>query len=115
MANENMKNQQTEAHEHKPEDYVNIDFVKAIGIWAIISGGLTLASLILIFTKGLNYGIDFSGGTEVQVKFAQSITPEAVRSFTDAEGFKDAMVQQFGTGDSSEYLIRLEGKIGATD
>lgn len=99
----------------KKEDVVNIDFVKAIGIWAIISGGLTLASIILVFTKGLNYGIDFSGGTEVQVKFAQSVSPEEVRTFTDAQGFKDAMVQQFGTGDSSEYLIRLEGKIGATD
>src|SRR5271165_5758563 len=100
--------------ELKKEDIVNIDFVKAIGIWAIISGGLTLCSLILIFTKGLNYGIDFSGGTEVQVKFAQSVTPEEVRSFTEAQGFKDAVVQQFGA-DNSEYLIRLEGKVGATD
>jgi preprotein translocase subunit SecF len=99
----------------KHEDVVNIDFVKAIGIWAVISIGLTLASFILIFTKGLNYGIDFSGGTEVQVKFAQSVKPEEVRAFTESEGFKDAMVQQFGSGDSSEYLIRLESKIGATD
>src|SRR5579862_5563951 len=83
----------------KKEDVVNIDFVKAIGIWAVISGGLTLASLILIFTKGLNYGIDFSGGTEVQVKFAHAVKPEEVRAFTEKEGFKDAMVQQFGSGE----------------
>src|ERR1700733_7686652 len=99
----------------KKEDIVNIDFVKAIGIWAIISGGLTLASVILIFTKGLNYGIDFSGGTEVQVKFAQNIKSEDVRQFAESQGFKDAVVQQFGAGDSNEYLIRLEAKVGATD
>lgn len=99
----------------KAHDIVNIDFVKAIGIWAVISGGLTLVSLILIFTKGLNYGIDFSGGTEVQVRFAQPVMPETVRAFTEAEGFKDAIVQQFGTGESREYLIRLQAKGGATD
>jgi preprotein translocase subunit SecF len=105
----------TTAKENIDTEHVNIDFVKAIGIWAIISGGLTLASVILIFTKGLNYGIDFSGGTEVQVKFAQNIKSEDVRQFVEAQGFKDSVVQQFGSGDSNEYLIRLEAKIGATD
>src|ERR1700722_9227261 len=100
---------------HKQEDFVNIDFVKAIGIWALISGGLTLASIILIFTKGLNYGIDFSGGSEVQVRFAHPVKAEEVRAFTDEQGFKNAVVQQFGSGESSEYLIRLEAKEGATD
>lgn len=116
MANENVKTPpQNEPHAHKPEDFVNIDFVKAIGIWALISGGLTLASVILIFTKGLNYGIDFSGGTEMQVRFGHPVRAEEVRAFTDEQGFKNAVVQQFGSGESSEYLIRLEAKEGATE
>ncbi len=103
---------------HRPiekKDVVNIDFVKAIGIWAVISGGLTLASLIFIFTKGLNYGIDFSGGTEIQVRFAHITPAEDVRTFVNEQGFKNASVQQFGTGETGEYLIRLEAKPGSTD
>jgi preprotein translocase subunit SecF len=111
-SNESSNSPHQKIHE---SEIVNIDFVKAIGIWAIISGGLTLISLIFIFTKGLNYGIDFSGGTEVQVRFAQAVAPEEVRKFTEAEGFRNAAVQQFGTGESREYLIRLEAKVGATD
>jgi preprotein translocase subunit SecF len=108
----------TEHADHKAihkDDVVNIDFVKAIGIWAVISGGLTVISLIFIFTKGLNYGIDFSGGTEVQVRFSHPVLPEEVRQFTADQGFRNAAVQQFGSGTSSEYLIRLEAKSGATD
>src|SRR5690242_5456145 len=103
------KLKETVSEDHKAihaDDVVNIDFVKYIGIWAVISGGLTLISLILIFTKGLNYGIDFSGGTEIQVKFNHTVASEEVRQFTQDQGFRNAAVQQFGAGASSEYLLR---------
>src|SRR5947209_1132453 len=109
---------QNQSSDHKPihhSEIVNIDFVKAIGIWAVISGGLTLLSVILIFTKGLNYGIDFSGGAEIQVRFKTPVKAEEVRSFTQEQGMRNAVVQQFGSGESSEYIIRTEAKLGNTD
>jgi preprotein translocase subunit SecF len=102
--------------EHKHDDLVNIDFVGSIGIWTSISIGLTILSLVLIFTKGLNYGIDFSGGTEIQVRMGHTVKPEEVRAFTDELGLKNAVVQQFAaSGNFSEYLVRLESKHLATE
>lgn len=98
----------------KKEEILNINFVKWIGVWSFISIGLTAVSLVLILTRGLNYGIDFSGGTEVQVKFPNKASIEEVRTFTEELGFKDAVVQQFAGADS-EYLIRVQAKQGATD
>ena len=98
----------------KKVEYVNIDFIKYMGIWTTISIGLTIASLILIFTKGLNYGIDFSGGAEVQVRLPAEVHADAVRAFAEKEGFRNAGVQQF-SGAGNEFLIRLEAKAGATD
>lgn len=100
--------------EKTKESMLNIDFVKWIGIWGAISIGLTLISLVLIFTRGLNYGIDFSGGTEVQVKFAQNIHIDEVRSFVEGLGFKEPVVQQFA-GTEGEYLIRLQAPKGETE
>src|SRR6476620_7347843 len=96
--------EQTQHHssDHKPvhkDDLVNIDFVKAIGAWAIISSGLTLVSIILIFTKGLNYGIDFSGGAEIQVRFSHPVKAEEIRAFSQEQGMRNAVVQQFGAGE----------------
>ncbi len=96
------------------EELLNIDFVSWIGVWGAISIGLTVISLILIMTRGLNYGIDFSGGTEVQVKFAQNIHIDEVRSFVEGLGFREPVVQQFA-GTEGEYLIRLQAPKGATE
>src|SRR4051812_33418376 len=71
-------------------EIVNIDFVGAIAFWGTVSTIATIVSFILIFTKGINYGIDFAGGSEVQVKFAQSVKAEDVRKFTEDQGFRNA-------------------------
>ena len=81
--------------------------------FAIVSVTVTLISLFLIFVKGFNYGIDFAGGTEVQVQFKKEVPADKVRAFVESEGFKKASVQSFG--DSNEYLIRLETVQGATE
>ncbi|MDX9731600.1 MAG: protein translocase subunit SecF [Bdellovibrionales bacterium] len=81
------------------------DFVKyayPVGIASIV---LTVLALAIIFTKGFNYGIDFSGGTELQVKFEQSVTAESIREALRAEGVADPSVQAFG--EDGEFLIRL--------
>ncbi len=107
---------QKETHTaHADHEILKIDFVKWIGLWSTVSIGLTLISLVLIFTRGLNYGIDFSGGTEVQVKFAQSVHIDELRKFVEKQGFKDPVVQSFSGAGSEEYLIRLPAPRGIDD
>jgi len=70
-----------------------------------ISTLLILASLASIFVKGLNFGLDFTGGTAVEVGFSQPADLKKVRSVLAENGFADASVQLFGS--SQEILVRL--------
>jgi preprotein translocase subunit SecF len=67
---------------------------------------LVIASLILLFTKGLNLGIDFSGGTLIQVKYTQTAPIDKIRDVlkTDAR-FHNATVTKFGS--DSEVIIKI--------
>ncbi len=88
----------------------NYDFMGTRYFWLGISGVLILASLILFATKGLNYGIDFTGGVEVQVKFNDpKIDTQAVRGLMEGIGAGDLQVQQYGDAIANEYLIRVKG------
>ena len=70
-----------------------------------ISMLLILASFASFFVKGLNFGLDFTGGTAVEVGFAQPADLKKVRSVLAENGFADASVQLFGS--SQEILVRL--------
>ena len=63
---------------------------------------ISLASLVF---RGLNYGIDFTGGTLIEVSYAEPVELGAVRSALAQSGFERALVQHFGT--SHDVLIRL--------
>ncbi len=103
----NKSNPETDAERGK------IDFIGRSGLMAGISVVAVLISLGLIFTKGFVYGIDFSGGTEVQVQFSESVDVAKVRAFTDSLGYDNAMVQSFG--EENEFLIRFESASGKTE
>ncbi len=92
----------------KDPDYGRIDFMSKWPIFGGISFLAVAASLVLFATKGFNYGIDFAGGTEVQVKFQSDVEAQKIRSFTNDLGYPSASVQSFG--DDNEYLIRTEAK-----
>ena len=64
-----------------------------------------LLSLIFLFTLKLNVGIDFTGGSIIEVGYQQAVELEPVRKALENEGFGDAIVQHFGS--ASEVLIRL--------
>ena len=84
----------------------NYDFVGKRRWFYLLSGGLMVLSLVsILFRGGLNYGIDFTGGTLVQVRYDKPVTVEVVRRGLDEINLGSAVIQQFG--DAQEYLIRL--------
>ncbi len=88
----------------------NIDFMKSSRLCAIISTVLVLASLTAFFVKGLNYGVDFTGGIELNVKFnSEDVTTQKVRELMSQIKVADLQVQKFSDGSSNEYLIRVKG------
>lgn len=82
-----------------------IDFMGKSKYFAVLSVVLTVIALGDIMWNGFNYGIDFAGGTEVQVKFDKPVETSRIREFTDQLGYSGASVQRFG--EDNEYLIRL--------
>ncbi len=83
--------------------------------WAyLLSIAVTAAGLLHIaYRGGLQYGIDFSGGTLVQVRFERVITVEAVRGALDRVQLGEGVIQQFG--DAQEYLIRVPAGSGGLE
>ncbi|MBS1902540.1 MAG: protein translocase subunit SecF [Bacteroidetes bacterium] len=91
----------------------NIDFIGKRRVWYIVSTVITLAGIVWALFKGVEYGIDFAGGTEIQLKFAKQIRIDEIRSALDAGGFRGAEVKYYGA-DESGILVRVrEGAAGA--
>lgn len=92
---------------------INIDFVGKRGIFAIMSGVVVLTSIILFFVVGPNWGIDFTGGTEVQVHFKQETSSEEVREALTGVGLGEDALQSIETTDGgSRYSLRVQGASG---
>lgn len=82
-----------------------IGFMKIEIPMMVISAILVIASLIAITTKGLNLGLDFTGGISADVAYSQPVEQAQVASALSDKGFNDAVVQYLGT--RQELLIRL--------
>lgn len=83
----------------------NIDFMAQRHIGLAVSLSLTILSLVLIFSRGLNLGIDFTGGVLVEVAYPQTVVLEDVRKDLADAGYHNAVAQYFGG--SNVVLIRL--------
>jgi len=83
---------------------LNIDFLGKRNIAIVFSIALLLISLFALISRGLNFGIDFTGGTVVEVGYSEAADLEQIRSVLAGQGY-DAKVQYFGS--SREVLIRL--------
>lgn len=95
---------------HIGEYFVNfsnlkIDFMGKRRIAAIVSGIALLVSAISLATQGLRMGIDFTGGTLLEVGYEQPVKLADIREILRATGYGNAQVQHFGT--THEVLIRL--------
>jgi preprotein translocase subunit SecF len=75
-----------------------------------ISAVLVVASLVSLATRGLEFGIDFTGGILLEVGYPEAANLEQIRSNLAAEGFDDAQVQRFGR--DTDVLVRLPPQAG---
>lgn len=80
-------------------------FMHTRKLWYGLSAFLIVASLALVLIRGLNLGVDFTGGVVVETNFPQAPNIEALRSALAAAGVADAQVQAFGS--SRDILVRL--------
>ncbi len=79
----------------------------------ILSVGLILVSVVSLVARGLNPGIDFTGGTLVEVGYQQPVEVESVRVTLVESGFDDAIVQNFGT--TRDVMVRLPATFSRQD
>jgi preprotein translocase subunit SecF len=74
-------------------------------VWYTLSAILMIVSLGSFFSRGLNLGIDFTGGVSAEVSFPHAANVDAVRAALAASGFREPQVQSFGS--SRDIAIRL--------
>lgn len=84
---------------------MNLDFMKARHVAMVISAILLIISIAALATRGLNLGLDFTGGTLLEVSYEKPANVESVRSQLDDSGFLGSTVQHFGS--ETDVLIRM--------
>lgn len=89
----------------RPDDEKVINFMKIAKPAAILSIILTIASIFFIVTKGLNLGLDFTGGVSAELNYQHEAKPAEVISTLDKAGFKDAVVQTLGS--NKDLIVRM--------
>ena len=90
-----------------------VDFMGKRHYWIGISVVCIAASILLFLTKGLNYGIDFTGGAEVQVRVPATWEIGKVRSEMEAGDVKGLHVVQIGEPAAHEFLVKAQGDEGS--
>ncbi|HIQ35985.1 MULTISPECIES: protein translocase subunit SecF [Acinetobacter] len=89
----------------RPDDLKIIPFMKIAKPAAIFSILLTIASIFFIVTKGLNLGLDFTGGISAELNYKQAVQPSQIVQALDKAGFKDAVVQTLGS--NTDLIVRM--------
>ncbi len=95
----------------KPDSNINfVGHIKGALIFSLILIGISFISLVI--KGGPRYGIDFEGGTLVQVKFFEKVDISEVRIALDDLTFEGLSVQEFGEKEANEYLITMTKTTG---
>src|SRR5690606_7259761 len=89
-------------------DNTNIKFLR----WRVpfygVSILLMIASIVLVFTQGLNLGVDFVGGQTIRITFAEEVAPVAeARQEIDALGYGEPIIQQIGQPNQISVRMKL--------
>jgi preprotein translocase subunit SecF len=88
----------------------NIDFMSKRKVTYAVSTLLMIASFVLLAVRGLNFGIDFTGGVVVEINYPAAADVDAARATLAQAGFPDAQVQTFGS--SRDLAIRVLARAG---
>jgi len=88
-----------------------IDFMAQRKWAALLSCTMFLVAMIALAIHGLNWGLDFTGGTQIQLNFPQAADVSKVRETLEKNGFPEAVVMSYGT--SKEVLVSLVPQKGA--
>ena len=89
--------------------YSEFDFMGLRKPAMLMSATLLLVSIVSLSVLKLNVGIDFTGGSVIEVGYRQSVELQPIRNALETRGFSDAIVQHFGS--AKEVLIRLVPKV----
>jgi len=90
----------------------NIDFIGKRRFAVVLSLVLMLGAAASLAVKGLNFGIDFTGGTLIELGYERAADLDGIRARLGEAGFEDAVVQHFGT--TSDVLVRIAPRAGET-
>ncbi|KFE66592.1 protein translocase subunit SecF [Hyalangium minutum] len=93
----------------------NIDFIGKRKIAVYISSLVNLAIIVGIATVGFNFGVDFAGGTVVELKFNQPVSAAEVRRRAEDGGLHDVSVQNIGSEEENTFLLRMGGVTQLTE
>jgi len=74
----------------------NFNFLKYKIFFLFVSSFLVLASIILVFTKGLDFGVDFKGGTTIEIRLEKKIEIENIRNSLSKLKINNYSVKEFG-------------------
>ncbi|HSY28014.1 MAG TPA: protein translocase subunit SecF, partial [Burkholderiaceae bacterium] len=88
----------------------DIPFMKHALIFNVISALTFVAAVFFLWKNNLNYSIEFTGGTAIEVVYKKPADHEAIQKTLADVGYSDAVIQQFGTAE--HILIRLPAKEG---
>ncbi|MEO8038345.1 MAG: protein translocase subunit SecF [Betaproteobacteria bacterium] len=90
----------------------DIPFMRHALVFNVISLITFILAVIFLVTKGLHLGVEFTGGTVMEVSYGQAADIDKVRAILEGNGLSDASVQNFGSSDTA--LIRLPTKADVT-
>ena len=90
----------------------DIPFMRHALVFNVISLITFILAVVFLFTRGLHFGVDFTGGTVMEVNYKQVPDLNKVRDTVGSLGFTDVAVQNFGS--ARDVMIRLPVKEGLT-
>lgn len=91
----------------------NFDFLKYKKFFILVSASLVFFSFILIFSKGLNLGVDFKGGTTIEIRLEKKMDIEKIRNSLSKSKINNFSVKEFGT--VNDLLIYTDNSISPND
>ena len=95
---------------------LSYDFVDKMGGAMRISIALAIISIAsLLYHQGPNWGVEFTGGTEIHIKLAKSLEGEVLKSALAENGFPSESVQRFGLPGDNEHLIQFAPELATFD